>query len=62
MSKQQQKMSRVNHLWNLIPFVNEDLLDHNLKTECGLSKLWEDYRSDYQMREMRVSECGLLTH
>jgi len=44
-----------------MPQVNEELLDHNLKKECGIQRLWEDDSLDLKLRDMRISECGLVT-
>ena len=33
-------------IWNLMPQVNEDLLDHNLRTESGILRNWEDEQLD----------------
>lgn len=40
--------------------VNEDLLEHNLKAESGIQRLWEDGSLDIRLRDMRISEVGLM--
>jgi hypothetical protein len=44
-----------------MPYVNESLLEHNIKDESGMKSLWEDEQLDYKMRNLQVSENGLLT-
>ena len=48
-------------IWNLMPQVNEDLLDHNLRTESGILRNWEDEQLDISLRDMRISESGVMT-
>ena len=52
--------TRVGKIWDIMPSVNEDFLDHNLKSESGIQRLWEDTSLDMKMRDMRISEAGLL--
>ena len=52
--------TRVGKIWDIMPSVNEDFLDHNLKSESGIQRLWEDISLDMKMRDMRISEAGLL--
>jgi len=47
-------------IWDLMHLVNEDLLDHNLKAESGIQRLWEDGSLDVRLRDMRISEVGLM--
>ena len=43
-----------------MPYVKEDLLKHNINDESGLKNLWEDEQLDLKMRDLRVSENGLI--
>jgi hypothetical protein len=47
-------------IWDLMHLVNEDMLDHNLKAESGIQRLWEDGSLDVRLRDMRISEVGLM--
>ncbi len=44
-----------------MPQVNEDLLDHNLQAESGIQRNWEDEQLDIKLRDMRISESGVMT-
>jgi hypothetical protein len=44
-----------------MPDVNEDLLDHNLRAESGIQRNWEDEQLDIKLRDMRISESGIMT-
>lgn len=44
-----------------MPYVNQSLLEHNIEKESGMIRLWEDEELDVKMRDLRVSENGLLT-
>jgi hypothetical protein len=41
------KANKKSLLWSLMPYVNEEYLDHNVKKECRLVRLWEDEQLDY---------------
>ncbi len=44
-----------------MPQVNEDLLDHNMLKESGIQWFWEDEQLDIRLRDMRISEAGVIT-
>ena len=44
-----------------MPQVNEELLEHNVKKESGIQRMWEDETLDLKFRDMRISECCLFT-
>lgn len=44
-----------------MPYVDESLLDHNVKSESGIVRYWEDDSVHLQMRNLKVGEPGLLT-
>jgi hypothetical protein len=44
-----------------MPQVNEDLLDHNMLKESGIQRFWEDEQLDIRLRDMRISEAGVIT-
>jgi hypothetical protein len=44
-----------------MPQVNEDLLDHNMLKESGIQRFWEDEQLDFKLRDMRISEAGVIT-
>lgn len=44
-----------------MPQVNEDLLDHNMLKESGIQRFWEDEQLDLKLRDMRISEAGVIT-
>jgi len=44
-----------------MPYVDESLLDHSLKEESGISRLWEDHSIHISMRNLKVGEPGLIT-
>jgi hypothetical protein len=44
-----------------MPQVNEDLLDHNMLKESGIQRFWEDEKLDIRLRDMRISEAGVIT-
>ena len=44
-----------------MPQVNEDLLDHNMFMESGIQRFWEDEQLDIKLRDMRISEAGVIT-
>lgn len=44
-----------------MPQVNEDLLDHNMLKESGIQRFWEDEQLDVRLRDMRISEAGVIT-
>ena len=45
-----------------MPHVNEEMLEHNLKDECGITKMWEDEQINIKMRDMRISEGGIMSY
>ena len=59
--KHQQKVERAQSIWDLMPQVNEDLLDHNMLKESGIQRFWEDEKLDIRLRDMRISEAGVIT-
>ena len=44
-----------------MPDVDEKYLEHNLRQECGIKKLWEDEQIDVQMNDLRISESCIMT-
>ena len=44
-----------------MPYVDESLLDFNVKAESGIARLWEDHSIHLSMRNLKVGEPGLLT-
>jgi hypothetical protein len=48
-------------IWDFMPQVNEELLEHNIKKESGIQGMWEDEALDVRFRDMRISECGVIT-
>ena len=44
-----------------MPYIDESLLDNNVKAESGLSRLWEDESLHVTMNNFRVGEPGLIT-
>lgn len=44
-----------------MPYLNEQQLSNNIKESSGISRFWEDENLDIKMRELRVSESGLIT-
>lgn len=44
-----------------MPYVDEGMLDHSIKAESGIARLWEDESVHLSMRNLRVAEPGLLT-
>lgn len=59
--KEQKLKSKKTSIWNLMPYVDESLIDHSVKAESGISRLWEDDSVHLSMRNLRVGEPGLLT-
>lgn len=44
-----------------MPQVKESLLDHNVELESRMHRMWEDEAIDIKMRDLRISECGVIT-
>jgi hypothetical protein len=59
--KEAKLKSKKPSIWNLMPYVDESLLDHNLKAESGISRLWEDHSIHLSLRNLKVGEPGLIT-
>ena len=50
-------------LINLFPYVDESKLRHNIKDECRVLRQWEDeFPALDPNNDLKVNECGLLTH
>ena len=45
-----------------MPYVDESLLEHNLREESGIQRLWEDEQIELKMRDMRISEGCVMVH
>lgn len=61
MKQKYKKLNKKELLWSLMLYVDESLLEHNIQKECGIVRLWEDEELDIQMRNLTVSESGLIT-
>ena len=48
-------------MWSLLPYVNESILDNNVKKESGISRLWEDDSLHLHMRNLSICEPGVIT-
>lgn len=40
--KKEAKKRSKKSIWNLMPYVDESLLEHNVQAESGIARLWED--------------------
>lgn len=43
-----------------MPSVDESLLERNVEKESCISRLWEDVKLDFKLRDMHISEVGLM--
>ena len=55
MKKQRQSV------WSLMPYVNESLLDKNMKDSSGIQRLWEDESIHVNLNNLTVNEPGVIT-
>ena len=44
-----------------MPYVDESVLDHNVKQESGIQRLWEDENLHIHLRNLSVCEPGVIT-
>ena len=44
-----------------MPYIDESVLDHNVKQESGIQRLWEDESLHLHLRNLSVCEPGVIT-
>ena len=60
--KKEAKKKSKKSIWNLMPYVDESLLKHNVASESGIARMWEDESVHLSMRNLKVGEPGLITN
>ena len=51
----------MSQVWSLLPYVDESALDHNMKNESGIARMWEDESLHLHLRNLSVCEPGVIT-